>query len=398
MRADIEQWLQEGIAAVKAGRDATGRELLARVVDQDPYNETAWLWLASVAESDAELRLCLENVLEINPANDAVRARLALLDSVAVTAPAVEPAPPPAETVAPAPAPPPAEMIAAESEEGCPYCGQEIDPDNRTCPHCHGRLVFEKPRNAAAGRVWLLAFSWVLLAIAYLMSDVLIAVGLVNWATRESGARFALFSEYLTSYVVNLSADIPPQMYGPLLRVLVGAEIIAILWCLVMAAITPARRHGVIPVAGFIVLPFTLVLMLAETAAGLYVSLLKLVATITVGVFVFTGIDDFTWEKVRYTLGLERGLKTALDFYNRGRRYREMGMLANAVLHWERAALLAPDQTAFRIPLINALYKLGRYAEASEHIRTALGQLPPASPQAQELQQFLEHIRSMEVK
>lgn len=397
MSADIEQWLQEGIAAARTGQEAAARELLARVVDRDPRNETAWLWLASVAESDEELRLCLENALEINPANDTVRARLALLDSVAVTAPAVAPAPP-VEAVAPAPAPPPAALVAAEGEEGCPYCGQEINPDDRTCPHCKGRLVFEKTKTAASGRVWLLTFSWGLLAIAFLLSDVLIAVGLVNWAVRESGARFAVFSEYLTSYVVNLSADIPPEMYGLLLRVLVGAEIIAIAWCLVMAAITPARRHGVIPAAGFIVLPFTLILMLAETAAGLYVSLLKLIATLTVGVFVFTSIDDFTWEKVRYTLGLERGPKTALDFYNQGRRYHKLGMLANAVLHWERAVLLAPDQTAFRIPLINALYKLGRYAQASEHIRTALGQLPPASPQAQELQQFLEHIRSMEVK
>jgi twitching motility two-component system response regulator PilG len=65
--------LREGIAAAKAGDKAQTRRLLREVVRLDATNETAWMWLAGVAETSQEALDCLRRVLEINPGNDRAR-------------------------------------------------------------------------------------------------------------------------------------------------------------------------------------------------------------------------------------------------------------------------------------------------------------------------------------
>jgi len=74
--ADIAELLHQGIAAAKAGQDAQARDLLARVIEQDEDNEQAWLWLSSVVESLDDRRLCLEQVMAINPGNVHAQAGL----------------------------------------------------------------------------------------------------------------------------------------------------------------------------------------------------------------------------------------------------------------------------------------------------------------------------------
>lgn len=73
---DIDQKLNEGIAAARRGDKATARRLLDQVVQSDPRNELAWMWLASVSATVAERREALERVLRINPDNQ--RAQEAL--------------------------------------------------------------------------------------------------------------------------------------------------------------------------------------------------------------------------------------------------------------------------------------------------------------------------------
>src|SRR5512146_1966611 len=71
--------LRQAVAAVQAGDRAAGRRLLAEVIRGDPRNETAWLWMSAVTDSDAQRRACLERVLAINPANPAAQQGLARL-------------------------------------------------------------------------------------------------------------------------------------------------------------------------------------------------------------------------------------------------------------------------------------------------------------------------------
>ncbi len=107
---DTMPMLNKAIIAAKAGRKAEARQLLEAVLDADERNERAWLWLSGVVDSDEERVICLENVLSINPGNQAARKGLAILRA-ATSAPIIQPLPSPLPPVAAAPPPP----TAAES-------------------------------------------------------------------------------------------------------------------------------------------------------------------------------------------------------------------------------------------------------------------------------------------
>jgi hypothetical protein len=82
--------LNRAIVAAKAGRKTEARQLLEAVLDTDERNERAWLWLSGVVDSDEERVICLENVLSINPDNQAARKGLAVLRA-ATSAPTIRP-------------------------------------------------------------------------------------------------------------------------------------------------------------------------------------------------------------------------------------------------------------------------------------------------------------------
>src|SRR5947208_10471990 len=83
--------LQQGIAAAREGRREEARALLAQVVEADERNEQAWLWLAGVVTEPEEMRICLENVLDLNPDN--VKAQQGLAWVNARYGPPEQPAP-----------------------------------------------------------------------------------------------------------------------------------------------------------------------------------------------------------------------------------------------------------------------------------------------------------------
>jgi hypothetical protein len=66
---EIEKWLQEGITAAKAGEYQQARFRLLDVVEQDRMNEAAWYWLYQVFDRQDDKRVCLENLVIINPDN-----------------------------------------------------------------------------------------------------------------------------------------------------------------------------------------------------------------------------------------------------------------------------------------------------------------------------------------
>ncbi len=73
---DTASLLREGVQAARQGQRADARRLLRLVLEKDDANELAWMWLASVVETPQERRICLENVLEINPNNQRARQEL----------------------------------------------------------------------------------------------------------------------------------------------------------------------------------------------------------------------------------------------------------------------------------------------------------------------------------
>ncbi len=73
---NIKDKLKEGIKAAKKRDLVAARTALYDVVDIDPKNEIAWIWLSSVAETIEDRQICLENVLIINPNNDYAKRSL----------------------------------------------------------------------------------------------------------------------------------------------------------------------------------------------------------------------------------------------------------------------------------------------------------------------------------
>jgi hypothetical protein len=68
--------LRQGLDAARAGQTTEARELLLRVVEIEPRNEMAWMWLTGLVDDLEDKIIACENVLTINPANDKVRAYL----------------------------------------------------------------------------------------------------------------------------------------------------------------------------------------------------------------------------------------------------------------------------------------------------------------------------------
>ena len=68
--------LKTAIEAIKAGDKDKARPLLDDILSDEPNNEQAWLWMTRVVDSVSEQRSCLENVLELNPDNQAAMQAL----------------------------------------------------------------------------------------------------------------------------------------------------------------------------------------------------------------------------------------------------------------------------------------------------------------------------------
>ncbi len=73
---ELHALLQQAIELARTGDKARARAILEAVIRADEYNEVAWMWMATVVETDGQRREALEIVLEINPENS--RAREAL--------------------------------------------------------------------------------------------------------------------------------------------------------------------------------------------------------------------------------------------------------------------------------------------------------------------------------
>jgi hypothetical protein len=81
MSTDPAAMVKEGVRLFKANKKAEARSIWEQVTELDPYNEQAWLWLSAVVESVEDQRVCLENVLYINPDNPNAKKGLATLDA-----------------------------------------------------------------------------------------------------------------------------------------------------------------------------------------------------------------------------------------------------------------------------------------------------------------------------
>jgi hypothetical protein len=66
----MDDLLQKGIEAYKAGKRDEARKIFISIVKQSPDNEHAWGRLHDVANNDQERIQCLKQILRINPRNE----------------------------------------------------------------------------------------------------------------------------------------------------------------------------------------------------------------------------------------------------------------------------------------------------------------------------------------
>ena len=74
--------LELAITAIRSGRKEEGRQLLNLLIQQNPNDEMAWLWMSSVVNTDEQRARCLYHVLAINSTNELARRGLKILGIV----------------------------------------------------------------------------------------------------------------------------------------------------------------------------------------------------------------------------------------------------------------------------------------------------------------------------
>jgi hypothetical protein len=73
--------LEQGKAAVQARDNERARALLQPLVEAEPANAEAWLWLSGAQSSPREMAACLRRVLELEPGNQDALDTMAWLES-----------------------------------------------------------------------------------------------------------------------------------------------------------------------------------------------------------------------------------------------------------------------------------------------------------------------------
>jgi Tol biopolymer transport system component len=78
----IQERLRAGIEAVKRGDKTNAQRLLRQVLDSEPRNEVAWMWLASALDNLQDRKQALEQVLKINPNNERAQNALGQINQI----------------------------------------------------------------------------------------------------------------------------------------------------------------------------------------------------------------------------------------------------------------------------------------------------------------------------
>jgi hypothetical protein len=76
----VDDVLKAGRRALKTGDRALAAERFGKAAELSPYDERVWLALLEVVTEDDDRRVCLENIVRINPANQKAARQLQALN------------------------------------------------------------------------------------------------------------------------------------------------------------------------------------------------------------------------------------------------------------------------------------------------------------------------------
>lgn len=147
----MDDLLQQGMTAYKAGRREEARNFFISAVKQNPESELAWGWMYQTSVNDKERVYCLKQILRVNPKNEKIRQLLGQLT-----------APPPV----PLQSSPPQAAAPVVSTRKCPHCGEANRVEARRCIYCGRDIVEDKVIPVKkSGRKKAILLGWIVGAI-----------------------------------------------------------------------------------------------------------------------------------------------------------------------------------------------------------------------------------------
>jgi tetratricopeptide (TPR) repeat protein len=427
--------LRQGIAAARRGDKETARNLLMRVIEQDENNASAWLWLSGVVESLDDQQVCLENVLALDPHNEAARQGLQQVRSqkasLVYTPPLIsesrstgkpltpaavmlrgtrpEPEPPQAAPAIVSPllrmvpqAEPEspeaqAEVRAAlgefDDETLCPYCAAPTKHQDKQCAACKGKLWRSSQRNTD-GSYWF----WMLMGglILSLVGRVYL-FAFQSWrALGPLAAKLETPEQLLWLYLG--WPVLPPDVAEAITRQVPVRDF----WLFVISLMVQLglivllyRRWQPLYWIGVAAASINLVVALIQTVTNAGpLTLLSLLISIVLLLVLLRVEQDFTVGYERILCVPDKGLRTHSALYARGREYARQKMWALAAVHFQRATGSAPGIIAYQLALATAYVHLNRFERARSVLRGA-ARLEPENAQVREL---VDLVRELEAK
>ena len=412
---EINLWLTAGSAAAKAGKRAEARELLLRVVNADEHNVQAWLWLSSVVTTLEDREVCLENVLALDPENEAVRLGLATVRAKIAATPEIEP-----ESALPsveAEAAPETKVafdfsdIELDDPLSCVYCAHRTREEDRRCPHCRRELYAtfyerDKPRWIWMG--WTVSMAEVILSVGGLL--VLIGILASALSVVKYGGQGVDISQLLLMYA-GQSHTVPSQAQAAVLTVLPREQFTLRLgyWLLVVIVafglLTRKRLFYILYIATLAIEAVLLYLsasinrafVASGTAATPLEGILQVALNEALGMFVllagglaglfllikialaFAMNDDFDTRTERLWCVIDKTVRDPGGAFIRARTYMRRQMWTLAALYLQRALSLQPSTLEYYLALAESYAHLGRYQQSLALLDDA-GQLQPDSP------------------
>jgi tetratricopeptide (TPR) repeat protein len=395
----ISQLLKDGIAAARAGEPVKARELLLQVVQYDRENEPAWLWLSGVADTDEDRRICLENVLVLNPNSNSARRGLDKLlaglpadeesDPIQVVRREYEPL-----SLAQAILYPDRQNkewqwndrtpltrsekvsfrtnskyddVWERDSEICAYCAHEVEYDIERCPKCRRRLStssYRYPKASSDFYVYLVMLTGV--AQAYFL---LILVDVIIY----NSSLLVVWHGFIFAIIGVLIAGIFKRNFWAYAASIV--ILLAIIIGRVLDTATDAALSSALIDLSFRTFFETMANNPASIVVPKLVEFIRSLQAITVFLALIYAVfrvgPDFERVKERQTAHVKKGMREAADYYVVGKDHAGAGRWASTVLHWQRAVALDPSRAYYQRILGQAYARLGFYSRSLDVLESA---------------------------
>jgi tetratricopeptide (TPR) repeat protein len=405
--ANLDELLQRGVTAVQMGHAEVAKDCFLAILAVAEQHEAAWFWLGQVVEDIEEQRICLENVLTINPNHPEAASLLGRLEETAVSPqPAVRHRPalslassllyperlieiddrlPPQKHKAPVIHYTDSSRfddVWAGEADLCAYCAQELRPHQEKCPRCQRKLTtwqyrYEKP-STNLHIYWVLIVGLGQLFLIQSFYDIDIQRELLR----------SILSISLMVICFGLAAGIYwRQLWSHFLTM---AFLVGFLFMQLITWLVPFSLDGV-PLQG---IDPTISNVVGGLFAGFgnFLRLFQMTAAILAFIYaVMVATPDFERVPLRRVAWVSKRAKFAGDYHMLAKQFARNDMWATAVLHWQYAVSRAPNQAVYMLHLGRAYQQLGFTERSRDMLQTALQHSKQPEQQAA-IQQMLQDL------